>query len=462
MNIQFFLNGLSVAREAHPLDRLLDILRTSEELTGTKEGCGEGECGACAVLVDGELVNSCMVPAVQVHGREVLTIEGLGSSKNPDLLQSAFAEEGAVQCGFCIPGMIMASRALLAENPHPCREEIRFALSGNLCRCTGYEKIYSAVERAASLGYGESLPEAGKGEIPPPPEFSPPETDLFFSPSTVEEAVALRSRYGREITFLGGGTDFFPDLRNGKRTWKRIADLSRIEGLKGSAVAEGELFLGSLMTAGRIWKDPFLQKTWPALTEAARLSGAPAVQNRATLGGNLASASGAADLPVPLLVLGASLLVEGKKGKRRIPMENFFTGYRAIALGDDEMILAAVLPLAAVPPFQAFFKRGSRAALTLSRISVACAAALEGGEIETIRIAAGSMSPFPLRLAGTEGFLLGQKLSAELSRQGGERASLEVSPRKSGPFRRAVTGNYVRRFLNSLVEGEMALDKGNE
>lgn len=451
MNIQFFLNGLFISREVHPLDRLLDILRIHEELTGTKEGCGEGECGACAVLIDGELVNSCMVPAMQVYGREVLTIEGLGSAKDPDLLQRAFAEEGAVQCGFCIPGMVMASRALLAENPHPDREQIRFALSGNLCRCTGYEKIYNAVEKAASFGYGESLPKEEKREIPPP-EFSPSEKDRFFSPSTVEEALTLRSRYGREITFLSGGTDFFPDLKNGKITWNRIADLSRIDGLKESAVRGDEIFLGSLMTDTRIWKDPFLQKTFPALTEAARLSGAPAVQNRATLGGNIASASGAADLPVPLLVLGASVLVEGKNGKRRIPMEKFSTGYRTTALEESEMILAVVLPLAEVPPFQVFYKRGSRAALTLSRISVACAASLEGKTIKTIRLAAGSMSSFPVRLTETEAFLQGQEITSNLPTLGGERASREVSPRKSAPFRKAVTGNYVRRFLLSLEE----------
>ena len=452
MNIRFFLNGLLISRDVHPLDRLLDILRIQEELTGTKEGCGEGECGACAVLIDGELVNSCMVPAMHVHGREVLTIEGLGSSKEPDLLQRAFAVEGAVQCGFCIPGMIMASRALLKEHPHPDREQIRFALSGNLCRCTGYEKIYNAVEKAASQGYGESLPKEVKREPLLPPEFSSPEKDHFFSPSTVGEALALRNRYGRDITFLSGGTDFFPDLRNGKITWKRIADLSRIEELKGSAVRGNELFLGALMTDTALWKDPFLKKTFPALAEAARLSGAPAVQNRATLGGNIASASGAADLPVPLLVLGASVLVEGRKGKRKIPMESFFSGYRTSVLDESEMILAVVLPLAKVPPFQAFFKRGSRASLTLSRISVACAASLDGEKIESIRIAAGSMSPFPVRLTETEAFLLGQEISAGLAARGGELASLEISPRKSAPFRRAVTGNYVRRFLLSLGE----------
>ena len=145
MKITCVINGTLRKLEVHPLDRLLDILRKNEGLSGAKEGCGEGECGACAVLLDGELVNSCMVPAMQVHGRTVLTVEGLGTPENPDILQKAFADEGAVQCGFCIPGMVMASRALLTRNPHPDRSAIRTALAGNLCRCTGYEKIFRAV-----------------------------------------------------------------------------------------------------------------------------------------------------------------------------------------------------------------------------------------------------------------------------------------------------------------------------
>ena len=155
MRLQFILNEREVAAEVSPLDRLLDVLREELGHTGTKEGCGEGECGACSVLLDGKLVNSCLVPALQARGADVLTIEGLDGKD--DELQRAFVEEGAVQCGFCIPGMVLAARALLQDNPHPDRGEIKHALAGNLCRCTGYERIFRAVERAAAAGYGERL-----------------------------------------------------------------------------------------------------------------------------------------------------------------------------------------------------------------------------------------------------------------------------------------------------------------
>jgi len=124
--------------------RLLDVLREDLGLTGTKEGCGEGECGACSVLIDGELVNSCLIPTMQASGTEITTIEGVAATR----LQDAFLQAGAAQCGICTPGMLLASWYLLQRNPHPTRGDIREALSGNLCRCTGYQKICDAVEAA--------------------------------------------------------------------------------------------------------------------------------------------------------------------------------------------------------------------------------------------------------------------------------------------------------------------------
>lgn len=142
--MRFVLNGTETEVEAHPLARLLDVLREECGLTGSKEGCGEGECGACTVLVDGIPVVSCLVPFAQVRGAAVTTIEGLGGD-HP--LQRAFAELGGAQCGICTPGMIMAAAAL---GPDPTLEEIRTGLAGNLCRCTGYEAIYRAVRSAGA------------------------------------------------------------------------------------------------------------------------------------------------------------------------------------------------------------------------------------------------------------------------------------------------------------------------
>jgi carbon-monoxide dehydrogenase small subunit len=143
------LNGQERAVEVWPMARLLDVLRDDLGLTGTKEGCGEGECGACSVFLDGELVNSCLVPAVQAQGGRITTIEGLAQDGRLDRLQTAFLEHNGSQCGFCTPGMVLAATDLLHRCSHPDEAQIRAGLAGNICRCTGYVKIVEAV-RAAS------------------------------------------------------------------------------------------------------------------------------------------------------------------------------------------------------------------------------------------------------------------------------------------------------------------------
>lgn len=143
------VNGEQHEVDTPPLRRLLDVLREDLGLTGTKEGCGEGECGACSVLIDDELVNSCLVPVLQAEGTRICTIESLAGEGALHPVQQAFAEAGGAQCGICTPGMIMATVALLSKNPQPTRDEIREGLAGNLCRCTGYIRIFEAVEKAS-------------------------------------------------------------------------------------------------------------------------------------------------------------------------------------------------------------------------------------------------------------------------------------------------------------------------
>lgn len=147
--ISFEVNGQEVSVTAHSMERLLDVLRENLSLTGTKEGCGEGECGACSVFLDGVLVNSCLIPMAQVSGRSVTTIEGIAQGDELHPVQKSFLEHGGAQCGICTPGMVMAAISLLKKNPKPKREEIKEGLAGNLCRCTGYMKIFDSVEKAA-------------------------------------------------------------------------------------------------------------------------------------------------------------------------------------------------------------------------------------------------------------------------------------------------------------------------
>lgn len=146
--INCVINGKPVVFNAYPFERLLDILRVQLGLTGTKEGCGEGECGACSVILDGLLVNSCLVPAAQVEGCSIQTIEGIASPEQLHAVQQAFIDCGGAQCGICTPGMVLAAVKLLDQTTDPDEDDIRSALAGNLCRCTGYMKIFEAVVRA--------------------------------------------------------------------------------------------------------------------------------------------------------------------------------------------------------------------------------------------------------------------------------------------------------------------------
>lgn len=150
MIIEFIVNDKEYNIDVNPEMRLIDVLRNKLGLTGVKEGCGEGECGACTVIMDGEAVNSCLVMAVQARGKKIITIEGLEKNGELDPLQSAFIENGAVQCGYCTPGMIMSAKALLLKNPNPTEEEIREAIAGNICRCTGYNNIVKAIKTASN------------------------------------------------------------------------------------------------------------------------------------------------------------------------------------------------------------------------------------------------------------------------------------------------------------------------
>ncbi|HEU5340679.1 (2Fe-2S)-binding protein [Edaphobacter sp.] len=151
MTIISTINGEERAIEAPPMKRLLDVLREDLHLTGTKEGCGEGECGACAVIVNGDLVNSCLVPVLQADGAQITTIEGLAGEQRLHPIQQCFLEEGGAQCGICTPGMILATHHLLQHHPQPTLVQIQEGLAGNLCRCTGYARIFKAVQQAANL-----------------------------------------------------------------------------------------------------------------------------------------------------------------------------------------------------------------------------------------------------------------------------------------------------------------------
>jgi carbon-monoxide dehydrogenase small subunit len=175
MRLSLDVNGMRHELDVAPTARLIDVLRLQLGLTGVKEGCSEGECGACTVIVDDRAVNSCLVLAAQMRGKKVLTVEGLAGDDGLDALQRLFIEHGAVQCGFCTPGMLMSAKALLMADPHPTDEAIRLAMAGNLCRCTGYTTIVAAIRAASEQPpAGSSATSPGSSALPSDGDGSAP------------------------------------------------------------------------------------------------------------------------------------------------------------------------------------------------------------------------------------------------------------------------------------------------
>jgi carbon-monoxide dehydrogenase small subunit/xanthine dehydrogenase small subunit len=457
MRIDLTVNGSARTIEAPPLRRLLDILREDFELTGTKEGCGEGECGACAVLLDGALVNSCLVPALQLDGVRVTTIEGLGTRERPDPIQTAFVEDGGVQCGFCTPGMVMAARALLDANPRPDRDEIRAGLAGNLCRCTGYERIVRAVERVTTpgerAGAEATLPDAGG---PDRARAGSATAESGLSSRDLDETLRILAQRKGRVTVVAGATDLMTNVQLGAAATEELLDLSRVEGLSGIAKVDGFVEIGASTTLTEIALSPIVGRVLPALAQAATLFGAPAIRNRATIGGNVVTASPAADLPPALLALGGRVVLASATGRREMGIDEFYLGYRKTALRGDELLVAVRVPVAVDGTRQAFYKVGTRRAQAIAKVSIACSARVGAdGVLSGVRIAAGSSAPTPILLPGVAAYLEGRALRPATIEEAAQRASAEVRPiadvRSTERYRRAVAGRLVARFLREVA-----------
>ena len=451
--VRFTVNGRSVEVAVPGGRRLLDVLRLDLGLTGSKEGCGEGECGSCSVLLDGEVVNSCLVPVCQVDGREVRTVEGLAADGRLDPLQAALVASGGVQCGICTPGMLMAGRAFLDSGAEPTDTAIREAISGNLCRCTGYGRIVEAI-RLAATSPANDAPETAPGPALRMP--AGPSLDLgdpgAVTPTTLTEAYEALAGGGWRP--LAGGTDAIVERSAGLADPRGYLDLGALEELRGIRLEDGALVLGAGTTYAELRRDPLVAEHAPVLAEMAGQVGAAQIQNRGTLGGNLATASPAGDsLPV-LLALDAEIVVGSAAGERTVPAAAFFPAYRRTALAPDELILRVRVPR--VPGRAvAFRKVGTRRAQSIS--VVVLAVAWSWGEAEArgtwrdVRVALGSVAPTPIRARATEACLEGAPPTAEVAGVAAATLAAEIAPiddvRSTAEYRRAVAGRILHRIV---------------
>ncbi len=470
--IRFHVNGRPVEATASGGRRLLDVLRSDLGLTGTKEGCGEGECGACSVLLDGVLVNSCLVPLSQVDGREVLTVEGLAVDGRLDPLQQAFLELGGTQCGLCAPGMLLAARAHLASGHAITEPGIREAIAGNLCRCTGYTKIIEAIEAAADTmtldaPAADRMTPAVLDAVPAfetiaerivVPDAAAPRV---IRPSSLFDALARLAADPR-LRPIAGGTDVMVEIAAGATDPRRpLLDLWELDELRMIDVEHDELVLGGLTTWAELRASPMVHHTLPVLAEAAAAVGAAQVRNRGTIGGNCMTASPAGDLLPVLLALDARLEVIGPRGTRLVPADDFWTGYRRTALAAGELLVAVHIPL--VPGRQVRFRKvGTRRAQSIAKVSIAVAwrtddgspgAGRVGGQgpWRDVRVALGAVAERPIRAPRTEAALEGTEPGPAVADRAAATVHEEIAPiddvRSTATYRRDVSGRVLRRII---------------
>jgi carbon-monoxide dehydrogenase small subunit/xanthine dehydrogenase small subunit len=442
LDVAFALNGRPVRLRVRSDQRLLDVLRDDLRLTGAKEGCGKGECGACTVLLDGQPIDACLAMAYQADGAHVDTIEGLaeGSALHP--LQDAFVELGGVQCGICIPGMVLAARALLAHSPRASYDEIRAGLAGNLCRCTGYTKIFAAVARAAG-----ACDEPIRGRAPAPAAPG------YLRPRSLEEALEILAQRGAEARPLAGGTDILVQAKDGRPDRASLVDLTAVPELKGIEDRGEHVSIGAGVTHSEMVASELLKRWAPALPEACAVIGGPQIRNRGTLGGNLANASPAADCVPPLYAADAVVELVSIFARRELPIEEFFTGPRRSVLEPDELILAVRIPKRAGVR-AAFLRLGQRQAQAISKVSIAAALTFRDGRPDWARVAFGAVAPTVIRARAAEQALLaggptGLRAAMDAARE-------EVRPiadlRSTLDYRRAMAGVLLERAVRRLAE----------
>jgi carbon-monoxide dehydrogenase small subunit/xanthine dehydrogenase small subunit len=453
--IRFHVNGRPVEVDAPGGRRLLDVVRVDLGLTGTKEGCGEGECGACSVLLDGVLVNACLVPLAQVDGREVLTVEGLGVDGRLDPLQQAFLELGGTQCGFCAPAMLLAARAFLASGHAATEPAIREAIAGNLCRCTGYTKIIEAIAAA-----GAAEPSTAVDTRPAPPLPSASVTDVadraaprVVRPASLYDALA-RLAADPDLRPIAGGTDVMVELAAGTASPSQpLLDIWDLDELRLIEVEHDELILGALTTYADLRGSAVVHGAMPVLAEVAASVGAAQVQNRGTIGGNCVTASPAADMAPVLLATDARFEIAGPHVTRIVPADAFWTGYRRTALEPGELLVAVRIPL--VPGRHVRVRKvGTRRAQSIAKASIAVAwrtAPDRHGAWHDVRVALGSLAPTPIRARGTEAVLEGATPGPDVASLAADAVRVEISPiddvRSTAAYRREVTARVLRRIV---------------
>ena len=397
--INLSINGKEVTIEVGERELLIHALRERFGLKSVKEGCGIGECGTCTVLIDDEPHYACLTLAAKANGHDVKTVEFLGEAGVLHPLQEAFIKYGAVQCGYCTPGMLLSAYSLLLKNREPDRETIKEAISGNLCRCTGYIQIEEAIGAATQSVHGSRFAVHGSA------------SSVLNKPTVIEkidrkeEVLAYLAQH-TDARVIAGGTDLLVDLRK-EKTEGSLVDISDIAGLKGITQSGGRISIGAATTHAQISRDSVIKEKAKSLSLACGWVGSPQIRNMGTIGGNLVNASPAADSIPPLLIHDAVVNLESTNQKQ-MSLADFIVAPYETVIERKELLTAVTLK--GLPGYREGYRRVTkRAAWAIARLSVAWAILEDDGVFKDVRIAIGSCTPMPFRPSIVEDFLKGGK-----------------------------------------------------
>jgi xanthine dehydrogenase small subunit len=391
--------------------------------------------------------------AAQLEGHRVTTIEGLALDEDTlHPIQESFVAHGAVQCGFCTPGMVLTAVDLLARHPKPGRAEIATAISGNLCRCTGYGKIVDAVKNVdASVPITAVIGKKVKPVAAPVRFGSGGDGRPVLMPESLT-ALWQTLAENPDVRVLAGGTDLLVWIRSRRVDPAALVSLERIEALRGISETADGVRIGACQTHATLLENPLIGRLFPVLTRALETLGSPHIRRMGTLGGNIMTASPSGDTLAPLHVLGASVELCSAREVRRMPIDAFILGPGKTALNPGEILSAVLIPKAERGMHQHFEKVGLRNAMACSVASLAAIMRVSGsGMIQTVALAWGSVGPTVMRAPKLEAALIGRPLTQETLAEMMPLASDALSPiddiRASAAYRRRVAGNLLRRLV---------------
>lgn len=458
--IRFIRRGELVSVANVPPDRtLLEVLREDLSCTGTKEGCGEGDCGACTVVLaepaDGGLawraINSCIRLAHSVDGLALWTVEDLdGDDGGLHPAQEAMVQCHGSQCGFCTPGFVMSLFGMYQN--HVCRGEAvtremaQQELSGNLCRCTGYRPILDAAQRMADLPPARVDEQQLLAQLAAL-RAEPAAGGGYCLPRTLPDLLRLRAE-NPEAQLVAGCTDVGLWVTKMHKRLPQVLDLTRVAELREIQRDEAQLTIGAAVTLSDAFEALVADRPQLA-TFAQRFAGLP-VRNSGTLGGNVANGSPIGDSMPLLIALGATLVLASAHGQREVALEEFYTGYRKNVLAPDEVVAFVRVPRPQPGEFLRAYKISRRYDDDISAVCLAVNLALQDGRVAGVRMGAGGVAATPVRACQAEAALQGQAWTADAAQRAGTALRAEFNPisdmRASAAYRAEVLGNLMQRF----------------